>query len=120
MGRSFPSALRFVSAIAVGVLSTVALNLNGNLHAQNASGETNSSLPSEVSTQPHNIARLARAYGKIPLGFEANQGQTDNSIQFLARGSGFTLFLRPGEAVLSLRVRQSDSKSENPRKDQPQ
>ena len=119
MGRSFPSALRFVSAIAVGVLSTVALNLNGNLHAQNASGEAVSSLPSEVSKQPHDIARLARAYGKIPLGFEANQGQTDNSVQFLARGSGFTLFLRPGEAVLSLRVRQSDSKSENPRKDQP-
>ena len=31
-----------------------------------------------------------------------NQGQTDPSVQFLARGAGYSLFLTPGEAVLSL------------------
>ena len=88
MGRSFP---RLVSAIAVGVVFTVALNFNGNLQAQSARGKTNSSLPSPVSQQPGDIQRLARAYGHFPLAFEANQGQTDNSVQFLARGPGFTL-----------------------------
>ncbi|MGC1360719.1 MAG: SBBP repeat-containing protein, partial [Silvibacterium sp.] len=34
--------------------------------------------------------------------FEKNQGQTDGSVQFLARQAGYTLFLTPGEAVLSL------------------
>ena len=44
----------------------------------------------------------ATAYGKLPLSFEANQGQTHPSVQFLAHGQGYTLFLRQGEAVLAL------------------
>jgi uncharacterized repeat protein (TIGR01451 family) len=46
--------------------------------------------------------RLSSAYGKLPLSFERNEGQTDGSVQFLARQAGYTLFLTPGEAVLSL------------------
>src|SRR5947209_9158105 len=52
-------------------------------------------------------ARLAESYGKIPLSFEANQGQTDPRVKFLSRGSGYTLFLTSDEAVLALRSRQS-------------
>src|ERR1019366_5482837 len=54
-------------------------------------------------------ARLAADYGKLPISFEVNQGQTDKSVQFLARGAGYTLFLRPGEAVLSLHAPQSNT-----------
>jgi hypothetical protein len=43
------------------------------------------------------------AYSKIPLSFEANLGQTTSQVKFLARGSGYTLFLTASEAVLSLR-----------------
>src|SRR5262249_7811662 len=39
----------------------------------------------------------------LPLHFEPNVGQTDGSADFLARGSGYTLFLTPSQAVLSLR-----------------
>src|SRR5712692_6222051 len=42
------------------------------------------------------------AYGQIPLSFEPNQGQTDPAVQFLSRGSGYSLFLTSQEAVLSL------------------
>ncbi len=42
-------------------------------------------------------------YGKLPLSFEANQGQTDLRVRFLARGPGYTLFLTATEAVLVLR-----------------
>jgi hypothetical protein len=42
-------------------------------------------------------------YGKLPLRFEKNQGQTDSQVQFLARGGGYTLFLTPTEAVFVLR-----------------
>src|SRR5438128_5786750 len=52
-------------------------------------------------------ARLAESYGKLPLSFEANQGQTDPRVKFLSRGSGYTLFLTSDEAVLALRSRQS-------------
>jgi hypothetical protein len=45
---------------------------------------------------------VAAAYGQIPLSFEPNEGQTDPAVQFLSRGSGYTLFLTSQEAVLSL------------------
>src|SRR5215469_131430 len=47
-------------------------------------------------------ARLLAAYGKLPLSFEANRGQSDRRVKFLARGNGYALFLTPTEAVLSL------------------
>jgi len=43
-------------------------------------------------------------YGKLPLSFEANQGQSSEQVKFLARGPGYSLFLTPAEAVLSLRA----------------
>jgi hypothetical protein len=46
---------------------------------------------------------LVENYGKLPLSFEANQGQTDPQVKFLSRGRGYALFLTGDEAVLSLR-----------------
>jgi len=43
-----------------------------------------------------------QAFGRLPMSFEANQGQTDARVQFLARGDGYGLFVTPTEAVLSL------------------
>jgi hypothetical protein len=37
-------------------------------------------------------AQVRERYGHLPLGFEANHGQTDGKVQFLSRGSGYTLF----------------------------
>src|SRR5580658_10416399 len=42
------------------------------------------------------------AYGKIPLTFEANSGQTDARVKFLARGAGYTVFLTDRDATLRL------------------
>ncbi len=47
--------------------------------------------------------KLAASYGKLPLGFEANQGQARGPVKFLSRGRGYTIFLTHGEAVLALR-----------------
>jgi uncharacterized repeat protein (TIGR01451 family) len=44
---------------------------------------------------------------QIPMHFEANQGQAAQPVEFLSRGSGYTLFLTPAEAVLSLRSKKS-------------
>ena len=49
-------------------------------------------------------ARVVADYGKLPMAFEANQGQADPEVQFLARGQGYGLYLTPTEAVLSLRA----------------
>jgi hypothetical protein len=63
------------------------------------------SLPITSSTKMDTPARvqLNDTYGSLPLSFEANRGQADNKVRFLSRGSGYTLFLTPAEAVLALR-----------------
>src|SRR5882724_2173905 len=38
-------------------------------------------------------ARVLSGYGKLPLTFEQNQGQTDARVKFMARGAGYTVFL---------------------------
>jgi hypothetical protein len=45
----------------------------------------------------------------VPLSFEPNQGQAASTVQFLSRGSGYALFLAPGQVVLNLERRQPAS-----------
>jgi hypothetical protein len=49
---------------------------------------------------PLTETRLAGAYGKLPIGFEANCGQADARVNFLARGRGYTLLLTATQATL--------------------
>lgn len=62
------------------------------------------------SIPPQSVARADRAthalvndaYGKLPLSFEANQGQFDSRVKFVSRADGLTVFLTATEAVLRL------------------
>ena len=56
--------------------------------------------------------RVVETYGRLPLSFEANQGQTDSQVKFLSRGSRYRLFLTPTEAVLSLSSPQSSQRAQ--------
>ncbi len=60
--------------------------------------------PSPATTKPDKATkvRLNKTYGKLPLSFEANQGQTDKQVKFLSRGNGYSLFLAPTEMVMKL------------------
>jgi hypothetical protein len=59
-------------------------------------------VPADAGADPEVKAQVQANYGKLPLSFEINQGQTDAQVKFLSRGSGYTLFLTPTEAVVSL------------------
>lgn len=48
-------------------------------------------------------APAVSAFGKLPLRFEPNQGQTSPGVLFLARGSGYGLYLTASESVIVLR-----------------
>jgi len=48
-------------------------------------------------------ARMQAAYGRLPLGFESNQGQADPSVRFLSRSTGAGLFFKSNEVELQLR-----------------
>ncbi|HEX8852474.1 MAG TPA: SBBP repeat-containing protein, partial [Pyrinomonadaceae bacterium] len=58
------------------------------------------------------------AYGRMELSFEANHGQADASVDFLARGVGYTLFLKSQEAVfvMSRRDAAEDARPQSPAK----
>jgi hypothetical protein len=59
-----------------------------------------------VSSTNNPKSKIQNDYGRLPLSFEANQGQTDARVRFLARCGGYTIFLTNDEAVLTLRKSQ--------------
>ena len=48
-------------------------------------------------------ARAHRAYGRLPLSFEENRGQSDARVRFLSQGQGYRVFVTAAETVLVLR-----------------
>ncbi|HKF06061.1 MAG TPA: SBBP repeat-containing protein [Candidatus Sulfotelmatobacter sp.] len=48
-------------------------------------------------------SRLVKMYARQPMRFEANEGQTDANVKFLARGAGYRLFLTADEAIIAMR-----------------
>jgi len=56
----------------------------------------------KVDIPESNPEHIMNMYGKLPLRFEANQGQTEAQVKFLCRGREYTLFLTSTEAVLAL------------------
>jgi hypothetical protein len=69
--------------------------------------EKSTAEPGVASASPARQQLLA-TYANLPLHFEANHGQTDSRVRFLARGSGYTLFLTSTEAVLVAANRATD------------
>lgn len=64
---------------------------------QGFSGNGGAPQAKPVGERAHTIEN----YGHLPMSFEVNRGQTDAQVKFLSRGSGYTLFLAPNEAVLA-------------------
>ena len=64
------------------------------------------------TTNPIVVApAISHAYGDLPLSFEANRGQADPRVNFLARGRGYHIFLAEAEVVLALQKPNVDSES---------
>ena len=100
--------------IAVGLLLAGGAALLGLALARPmAAVRSQNALSPAVSQQPSTTLSGAQpvhlAYARLPLGFEANQGQSDARVKFLARGSGYGLFLTEEEAVLVLQSAGKDS-----------
>src|SRR5437773_1443776 len=81
--------------------SVVLLDINSKANPSHLAGQSVSIVATKRPDQATQ-SRVNEAYGKLPLSFEANQGQTDSKIKFLSHGSGYSLFLTSNEAVLAL------------------
>ena len=86
--RSFPP--RLVTLAAIMVLTSLGLSLGSAAARDN---------------------RPAAKFLNAPLSFEPNQGQAASPVQFLSRGSGYALYLAPGQIVLKL-ARQSPASAD--------
>ncbi|AXC11964.1 Cell surface protein [Acidisarcina polymorpha] len=87
-----------LSLLAMSPMVVNAQELNSSVAA------ANQNLAPSKLVSPMKVASpaIAAAYGKLPLSFEANQGQSDPQVKFLSRGQGYSLFLTDNAAVLAL------------------
>jgi hypothetical protein len=53
--------------------------------------------------------RIHAKYAALPLAFEKNEGQADPQIQYVARGKGYKLGLKPNQAIMTLPSRKGKS-----------
>src|SRR3989449_4869999 len=92
---------------SVPVLAVLSLAALGLALGPAAAVRQEGASPASLSHGQADLARLTKpqvleSYGKLPLSFEANHGQTDRRVKFLSRGRGYSLFLTSNETVLSL------------------
>jgi hypothetical protein len=92
-GRSLRNPAFAVLFLATILLATAAalFHFAAPAHASKAA---------QISTATPHLSSIS-----LPMFFEPNQGQTDPRVKFLARGSGYGLFLTADEAVLEVQSR---------------
>ncbi len=97
------AAIRPVAADKAGLVKLAAKP-----DAENTRSPSRLSAPDEATR-----TRLSESYGKLPLQFEANEGQTDPRVKFTSRGNGYNLFLTSDEAVIQLRNADYEMRKED-------
>ena len=53
------------------------------------------------ASQSINQNKIAESFSTLPLTFEVNHGQADDSVKFIARGRGYNLLLKSEEAIIA-------------------
>ena len=87
-------AVTWARRLMVGYLSAA-----GMLHDARAATESQASQILARTGAPSSGSKIN--YGKLPLSFEKNQGQADESVEFLAHAGGATVLLTRREIVLA-------------------
>ncbi len=110
MPTALPPFSPFKSSARLRLLAVAALLLAATAFGVLISPAAKSARVEGDGTKDGGLRTLARdeaaaAYAKLPLLFEANAGQTDESVRFVSRGIGYNLFLTRDEAVFVLRNR---------------
>ena len=102
-------AFHFAGSSSDGSLSAGSLSASSTSAGSNSASTPSSTgmipsvVPALVSASPRPASQhVSAASLSFPMFFEPNVGQTDGRVKFLARGSGYGLFLTADEAVLLL------------------
>ena len=107
-----------MGALVLGHYSTArhTIDASTTAAAQNDSAARNAAAAAasekkSLALSPEQRTATINAYNKLPLSFEENKGQADPAAKYIARGNGYALYLKPSEAILSLRNNAHDSNS---------
>lgn len=96
----------FILAIAVLCLAALIINLSSTKEASQSLSESQADQAADLTASRAHASLDKRSieaeYGKLPINFEPNVGQTNDAVKYLARGHGYSLFLTQHEALLSL------------------
>lgn len=108
MQKPLTNAFRVLALLALAIIASsltwMGLRSSHNLGGTGPRAEKARVAPAAPATNlaEANKQQIRATYARLPLAFEANQGQVDSEVKFLSRGNGYTLFLTSTEAVLSL------------------
>ena len=100
-----------IMTAALLLMAVAAALLALGTHTPSTTDANSSPLLSPQTSQVASVTPSVASYAQIPMVFEPNQGQTDSQVRFMARGSGYGLFLTSDEAVLALHRVSKDKKS---------
>ena len=109
-------ALAFLCVISLSLAALPSVQSGNGTSAVLSTGDTKIREERQTDAPADESAAATRAqesYGKLGLSFEANHGQTDEQVRFLARGSGYTLFLTATDAVFALQNSNCESRNED-------
>ena len=103
---------RLITVVLVAVVGLSAAVLRSDLsvsarRASSASGVSRANQEADAAAKD----RVKRQYGRLPMNFEVNQGQANDSVRFLSRGHGYQVFLTDNEAALVLQSSVSNGGS---------
>ena len=103
---SWVRSLRIVVAgVLISGLWFLATFCSSGKHAARAKEEVSAIAAREASDSVgrNQDSKWLENYGRLPLSFEENVGQTAREVRYVSHGSGYELFLTPQEAVVALR-----------------
>lgn len=94
--KSYQKIILYITLI--GVFSVIFVNLV----EENQTAHFPDKMTVSEKNQAEKNLQIAESYGNLPLHFEPNQGQTDESVKFFSRGKGYGIFLQDKSATLVL------------------
>ncbi len=90
------------SIVAVALLAAAGIVVSATLRAHRIIAVAKPVAAQTAARSAEQRARVQASLGNLPLAFEANQGQTDPQVKYMARGNGYTVFLTANDTVFAL------------------
>src|ERR1700684_1161312 len=99
------SIIAIAACAALGIAGSTSLRAHGG----GVSTQAVAAAPKAPVLSAEQRGRVQASMGKLPLAFEANQGQTDPQVKYMARGNGYAVFLTANETVFAMQASSQTS-----------